>query len=299
MPPPLQTDHRSFPFTLLCSPRYEEKLNTLLDTAEANISEMYDQEGKRIRKMRESEELFSIKGKVAYVSDAELTHSRFMAPPKFAVSRDLATACRELQAVGVLDSISAFSDLLARGEHELFATSHKQLLADENNDEFWWTLVTLWSIGVHKKIEEQFKKFMGDIARAGGNGVNLKVAPLKRFERTFEKAGEYCKEKRLQGVEKTLAPLHVIDMLRCSFTVDDCVTNLKIGRKLEQSCAVVRTKNGHAAGRRGYADRKYNLVFEAGGKGGEGMKVVTEIQVLMKRYVEIKKFGHLLYEMKR
>ena len=154
-------------------------------------------------------------------------------------------------------------------------------------------LVLLWSLGVHERALAPFNDAMRAIAPS-----EFHAAPgIKGFERSFEKAKEYAIEKKLEGDEIVLAGLHVIDGLRCSFTVDTIARNLEIGRSLEKQFPAARKKNGHQRSNRSYADRKLNLV--AGPFGPDGVRLVCEVQILMKRYIEIKQIGHLLYEFQR
>merc|ERR1712187_232248 len=122
-------------------------------------------------------------------------------------------------------------------------------------------------------------------------------APVKAFERSMEKAQEYAEENKLDGSKKwnvaAIAPLFVIAMLRCSVVVDSVEMNLLVGGILEEKFFIARTKNGHKRENKSYADRKYNIVFK---DIGSNKSAVCEVQILMKRYIEIKEFGHLLYE---
>ena len=68
---------------------------------------------------------------------------------------------------------------------------------------------------------------------------------VKGFDRSLEKAKEYVKEKGLKGIDAVLAPLHVIDGLRCSFTVTTIARNLELGKMLTDKFPLARAKNGH------------------------------------------------------
>ena len=97
-----------------------------------------------------------------------------------------------------------------------------------------------------------------------------------------------------------LAPLHVVGGLRCSFIVDTVEENVALGEELARRFAVARSKNSHQRGNRSYADRKLNLVVPLGeGRGAGAVQYLCEVQILMRRYIEIKKIGHLLYEFER
>ena len=115
-----------------------------------------------------------------------------------------------------------------------------------------------------------------------------------------KKALEYIKKKKLEGWdEQVCAGLHVIDGLRYSFSVETAGENIALGRKLEERFPVARTKNGHQPEHRSYADRKYNLVYSTRVDGIGEVAFLCEVQILMKRYIEVKKVGHLLYTFQR
>ena len=124
-----------------------------------------------------------------------------------------------------------------------------------------------------------------------------RCSTVKGFDRSLEKTKEYADEKKLEGVERILAPLHVIDALRCSFVVRTIARNIELGEKLMARFPPARTKNGHQRDNRSYADRKCNLV--AGPFGPDDVRLLCEVQILMERYIEIKQIGHLLYEFQR
>ncbi|GMI29392.1 hypothetical protein TeGR_g13201 [Tetraparma gracilis] len=274
----------------------EETLAPTVNKATAELESLYGKEYTRLQGGRAAKDLFALPKKKSYLEPAELTHGRFMKGPRFAYSRDLVDVANELQGVSVVDSPAALCELLSLGHHPLINGGKGTGVFEKNTkDKFWWALVMLWQIGVHKRVEKEFGEAMQGLARGK---VECRVAPIKGFERAMEKAEEYAAEKKLEkdSAERILAPMHVVDMLRCSFTVDTVEENLAIGRALESKFAVVRTKNNHQPGHLGYADRNYNLLFE--GKDGS-TKVVCEVQILMRRYIEIKKIGHLLYELVR
>ena len=68
--------------------------------------------------------------------------------------------------------------------------------------------------------------------------------------------------------------------------------------RTRRTCAGAATKNGHTRANVGYADRKFNLVTPAY-DGCGGARLLCEVQVLMRRYIEIKEIGHLVYEIAR
>ena len=71
----------------------------------------------------------------------------------------------------------------------------------------------------------------------------------------------------MQGLEseeqQALAPTHVVDILRCSFTVDTISRNLDLGGTIAKHFTALRAKNMHQLDNDGYADRKYNILFPA------------------------------------
>lgn len=283
--------------------------------ATAELEGLYGTEYEQLQSSPISKELFALPKKRSFLPPLDINNGRFVKGPKFAYSLDLKDAANELQSVGVIDSPAALCSLIAVGRHPLInGGKGSSMFNNSEQYEFWWALVLLWQIGLHKQVEKEFNEAMQGLAK--DNNVECRVAPIKGFERALEKAKEYADEKQLQGrdhltimqlkigdlgfdydvAERIQAPLHVVDMLRCSFTVDTVEENLAIGRALESKFAVVRTKNNHQPGHLGYADRNYNIVFQS--KDGN-TKVVCEVQILMRRYIEVKKIGHLLYELIR
>merc|ERR550537_138146 len=126
--------------------------------------------------------------------------------------------------------------------------------------------------------------------------AGLTLCARKGAERILVKTQEYIAERGLEtDREKILAPLLVIDVLRCTFEVETPAEDLALGQALAR-LPVVRTKNGHNAQAQtigGYADRKFSVRFDSGGP--EPVTVVTEVQVLQKSYLALKKKMHAVY----
>ncbi len=58
----------------------------------------------------------------------------------------------------------------------------------------------------------------------------------------------------------------MIDILRCTYVVDNATQNLILGKNIESYFRVVRKKNDHhelSTARGGYADRKFIVLIEA------------------------------------
>merc|ERR1719199_1443737 len=130
------------------------------------------------------------------------------------------------------------------------------------------------------------------------------------------KAREYIKEKELDGwEEKVSAPFHVVDILRCTFTVTSAKRNLEISETLLQlrdpasaprPCfTLIRSKNGHhpraeKSNMGGYADRKLNLAMTLPTTSlGAPVTIVTEVQILLTEYSKVKKRMHACYRAAR
>ena len=276
---------------------YRDAFDSAMREANASIESLYGEELDALLAKPDSESLFSLVKKESKLSEHDLNHGRFTAPPAFVHTRDLAAAARELQRVGVLDSPGALCDLLQQGRHRLFPNTALPNIfgGGVQDDDFWMALVLLWSLGVHEQCLAQFNAAM----RAVAPDAFHSAPGVKGFERSLEKAKEYAVEKRLEGTDKLLAPLHVVDGLRCSFTVDTMARNLELGRALEATFPAARKKNGHQKTNRSYADRKLNLVVGPFGPPPSEFMLLCEVQILMRRYIEIKQIGHLLYEFQR
>lgn len=105
--------------------------------------------------------------------------------------------------------------------------------------------------------------------KAEAGEATYKEAPgIEAFSRSKEKALEYMNQKNMvEWDDIAYAGLHVINGLRCSFSVDTVEENIAVGRRLEAKFPVVCTKNGHRKGNMSYADRKYNLVYKTFAEG--------------------------------
>ena len=273
---------------------YKADFDAAWTLANGSIETLYSEELERLLRKPDAAKLFDMPKTECKLSNKELTHARFTPPPAFAYSRDLAEAARELQRVGVLSSPDAFCDLIQQGRHRLLPIARPELFnKGVHDDDLWTALVLLWSLGVHEQAHKDFDEAM----KAIGPEEFHPAPGVKGFDRSFAKAKEYAVDKGLEGVDKILAPLHVIDSLRCSFTTSTIARNIELGDKLMLRFPMVRTKNGHQRENRSYADRKLNLL--AGPLGPDATHLLCEVQLLMERYIEIKKIGHLLYEFQR
>ena len=69
---------------------------------------------------------------------------------------------------------------------------------------------------------------------------------MKKFQRVLTKAFEYAEEFELKTFEeKVLAPLYVIDVLRCMYVVDSPERLLELKEAIESELVNLRTKNGY------------------------------------------------------
>ena len=69
---------------------------------------------------------------------------------------------------------------------------------------------------------------------------------MKKFQRVLTKALEYADEFELKTFEeKVLAPLYVIDVLRCMYVVDSPERLLELKEAIESELVNLRTKNGY------------------------------------------------------
>ena len=228
---------------------------------------------------------------------AEMTHARFLLKPEWAQKKDLMVAISELVQVGVIRSVAELGELMQQGRHaRLFgAESKSTIFANPKSIEFWVGIVTLWMIGVHEGLEETFEEKMGSFAQ----GEEFHPAPgLKKFSRIIVKSFEYIDEYELDGFEaQVLAPLYVIDVLRCTFVVPTAKRLLELRESIVEDLPNTRTKNGYSANAEapaGYRDMKLNVVFK-----GVDVAIITEIQLILTANAELKKKGHAVYNVAR
>ena len=110
------------------------------------------------------------------------------------------------------------------------------------------------------------------------------------------KAFEYKDEFHLEGFEaQVLAPLYVIDVLRCTFELQSPERMLHLRKNIKAALPVAREKNGYsrrfeATG--GYRDIKIDALFPCGPAGAH---VITEIQMALDANVQLKRRSHELY----
>ena len=69
---------------------------------------------------------------------------------------------------------------------------------------------------------------------------------MKKFNRVMVKACEYMEEHELNTFEEqVLAPLYVIDVLRCMYVVESPQRLLELKEVIEMELPNLRTKNGY------------------------------------------------------
>jgi len=90
---------------------------------------------------------------------------------------------RALQQIGVLGSAKALCTLLSVGAHRLLPVRERSTFSDIGSLDFWLGLVTLWTLGMHELVEEEFHGRVKDVANPG----ELSIGALKKFPRTFAK----------------------------------------------------------------------------------------------------------------
>lgn len=291
---------------------YQEAFGDLMKECRESIGSLYGKELERLCGDPDMSILMNFKKMIIHpkLQEKDLNHGRFMKPPLWALKKDLAGAVRGLRDAGVIDTMESFCLLIQQGRNPLLPTPDPKLFSEGPSSlNFWIALVLLWSIGIQKMIEKEFERTMFGLK---GN-ASFRNPGVKEFPRSYAKALEYLEKKKLETwEEKVCAGLHVIDGLRCSYVVKSVKENIDLGRRLEERFPVVaRSKNSHQRDNRSYADRKYNLVYSttaynttADGKIGKVKEIgkvafLCEVQILMERYIEIKKIGHLLYEFER
>ncbi|KAL3942285.1 MAG: hypothetical protein SGBAC_003494 [Bacillariaceae sp.] len=298
---------------------YSDDFQQTMKEAQFGLMQLYGEAYEETLAMARAKELYDIPKKQNYILPKALAHYSFMKVPHFVESFSFREAAQELKNLGVITTAGDYSDIV-QGKHRLFGTDFPPFTDSAVIDfNLWQTFVLFWQIRVQEKIELKFVQAMKSLA--GDMKVEFHAAPgVKKYDRSLEKTKEYALEK---GLAKTgfagyfekdrvalglgshtavaLAPMHVIDGLRCSFTVDSVEDNLRVGKEIETRFGVARSKNMHRSGNLSYADRKYNVVFEVDKvEGVDGpVRIICEVQILMRKYIEIKKIGHSLYEFQR
>ena len=100
----------------------------------------------------------------------------------------------------------------------------------------------------------------------------------------------------------------VIDVQRCSLEAQDASTALKVVALLkaatltEHGMQAIRCKSGFsetAASAGGYCDVKFNMLFQSERVGGAAGRAITEVQVILKQYLAVKKRMHAIYRLDR
>ena len=224
--------------------------------------------------------------------------SELMAEPAWALSRDLKAAYLDLKRIGVINDASDLCLLLSIGENHLLPRREKAVFKDASSLDFWMGMVALYCLGLHKLVEPDFKKHLEPIGIDG----ELRLAPMKTFPRVIAKSHEYIEEKHLKSwKEQVFSPFHVLDVLRCSFTVQTARRSLEIGEVLLRQIPLVRSKNGHHVGAQtagGYADRKLNLAMTVAHPLGQ-ITVVVEVQLVLMPFLVAKKRMHAVYRVSR
>ena len=250
------------------------------------------------------------------VPATDLRHSRFLDCKKlfWAVNRDLAAACRELERVGAVNSVAEVCDLLSLGVSPLSPRPRRDLFCDtiafgdspewidkskyyktattfslvdtlklrvHTKLAFWQALVALWILALHKQLKPIFDETLASVA----SQAELHPGPLKPLARILEKTNEYITEKGLTSwSDKVIAPLYVIDILRATVQVPTALRACEVETRLIESMALARAKNGHslevqtAVG--GYRDQKLNLVISTMLPIGK-VDLLCEVQVWM------------------
>ena len=100
----------------------------------------------------------------------------------------------------------------------------------------------------------------------------------------------------MEGFEaQVLAPLYVIDVLRCTFELESPERMLDVRKNIKAALPVAREKNGYsrkAKAPRGHRDIKINALFPCGPGDAH---VITEIQMVLDANVQLKRKSHELY----
>ena len=103
------------------------------------------------------------------------------------------------------------------------------------------TIRAQWTIGIHEMYATAFDARM----RTFCSPSEFRAAPIKKFARTMVKSFKYLEEQGLEGFEQqVLAPLYVIDVLRCSIELHTAQRLLEVRDAITRVTPVARIKNG-------------------------------------------------------
>ena len=120
-----------------------------------------------------------------------------------------------------------------------------------------------------------------------------------RFARIMAKSFEYMEEFELEGFEEqVLAPLRVVDVLRCTVIVPSAQRLLEVREAVTTALPNARTKNGYsqkAIAACGYRDMKLNVLFQCGAFGS----LISEVQLMLNVSAELKGKMHVVYQVIR
>ena len=237
------------------------------------------------------------------VGPGELRHDRFLeaAALSWALSRDFKAAVLEFRRAGIVTTALGLVRLVNDGIHPLVGKKPRADIfgAQGTPELFWRGMVALWLISRHEKAKATFDEI---IHRSVSEG-RLHSAPLKGFSRIMEKAGEYIVENGLRTwADKVLAPMYVIDILRVTIETDTAAQQLRVEDELLAAMPLVRAKNGHhpdAVAVGGYRDVKLNLLLRHDDDSGLRTEVLTEVQLVLSAFADVKAKMHAIYRIHR
>lgn len=225
------------------------------------------------------------------------------------VAPSISRACAVLTAWGALDGAVEFSDLMQSGLHPLFRSPKPNAFTNSSSSVFWMHIGSLMIVAQSRKLDAEFQECVARFA-ARFPGVFHKPAPVKECDRVLVKAQEYFTESGLpdspsgglQGAGR------VADVMRCSLCVKDAETAVAVLDALdattipENQLTPLRRKSGFAKDTEalgGYRDIKYNMRFESRKVSDMEGVAVTEIQVILQSYLDVKKRMHAIYRVNR
>lgn len=214
----------------------------------------------------------------------------------------------ELVKSGAVRTIEELCSLLQSGRNRHFpGTLREGFCYDVPAFDFWLHIFGLASVARHQAVNEEFQAVMAT-ALHGLHGAVFTRAKRKTLTRVVAKARLYHDNMGLPrspaGAKAAVA--RVTDVLRCSCEVPSPRSALAVCQWLDTAeehrdgVRALRRKNGFehvATSEGGYRDVTYNLVFAPA--SAPGLRVMAEVQILLSRYLAVKKRMHAVYRIAR
>eukprot|EP00397_Hematodinium_sp_SG-2012_P013458 GEMP01013665.1.p1 GENE.GEMP01013665.1~~GEMP01013665.1.p1 ORF type:complete len:892 (+),score=202.16 GEMP01013665.1:205-2880(+) len=234
--------------------------------------------------------LASVQGSLLTQYSAEVLTATF-ADEITEVLREDVALIRFCKKHKLLETASQWLNLVRDGTHSVLDRGYPEFTRKEFRDYLPALMLVHNTALVDKHFHECMRALLQDIP-----AVTYMPAPTKKLQRILEKSEEYATEN---GCTFPFGCQYIIDTVRCCVSIPTAdallqtlgaIKNARLGKdKLEMR----RIKNGHhpeAESVGGYRDVKVNLLVDF-----NGVRLLTEVQLVFDRVLEIKHHMHLLY----